>query len=50
MAAPAVEESPAADTTGDAAANASGVEVDTVRGSVVPPWSAAKPHVKLYTH
>ncbi|CAH2893250.1 MAG: Benzoyl-CoA oxygenase component A [uncultured Paraburkholderia sp.] len=50
MAAPAVEESPAADTTGDAAANASGIEVDTVRGSVVPPWSAAKPYVNLYTH
>ncbi|MCX4165952.1 MULTISPECIES: benzoyl-CoA 2,3-epoxidase subunit BoxA [Paraburkholderia] len=27
-----------------------GPQTDTVRGSTVPPWSAAKPHVNLYTH
>jgi len=26
------------------------IEVDGVRGSAVPPWSAAKPYVNLYTH
>lgn len=28
----------------------SGIEVDVVRGSSVPPWSAANPYVNLYTH
>ncbi len=50
MAVPAADESPTAGTANDAAADASGIEVDTVRGSVVPPWSAAKPYVNLYTH
>ncbi|PCE27612.1 benzoyl-CoA 2,3-epoxidase subunit BoxA [Paraburkholderia acidicola] len=27
-----------------------GPQTDTVRGSIVPPWSAAKPYVNLYTH
>ncbi|MEQ5839078.1 benzoyl-CoA 2,3-epoxidase subunit BoxA [Paraburkholderia acidicola] len=27
-----------------------GPQTDTVRGSTVPPWSAAKPYVNLYTH
>ncbi|MGH8779357.1 benzoyl-CoA 2,3-epoxidase subunit BoxA [Paraburkholderia sp.] len=27
-----------------------GPATDTVRGSIVPPWSAAKPYVNLYTH
>ncbi|QTO23436.1 benzoyl-CoA 2,3-epoxidase subunit BoxA [Burkholderia seminalis] len=26
------------------------VEKDAARGSIVPPWSAAKPYVNLYTH
>jgi benzoyl-CoA oxygenase/reductase BoxA protein len=26
------------------------VQVDTARGSSVPPWSASKPYVNLYTH
>ncbi|MGI4815203.1 MAG: benzoyl-CoA 2,3-epoxidase subunit BoxA [Janthinobacterium lividum] len=29
---------------------ATGIDVDTVRGSTMPPWSAAKPYVNLYTH
>ena len=49
MAVPAPEEGDTG-APGDAAADASGIEVDTVRGSVVPPWSAAKPYVNLYTH
>jgi ferredoxin--NADP+ reductase/benzoyl-CoA 2,3-dioxygenase component A len=48
MAVPAVEEGESGQT--DEAPGASGIEVDTVRGSVVPPWSAAKPYVNLYTH
>ncbi|HXZ07996.1 MAG TPA: benzoyl-CoA 2,3-epoxidase subunit BoxA [Paraburkholderia sp.] len=32
------------------AETAEGIEVDTVRGSTLPPWSAAKPYVNLYTH
>jgi benzoyl-CoA oxygenase/reductase BoxA protein len=36
--------------TDDTAGEASGIEVDVVRGSVVPPWSAARPYVNLYTH
>ncbi|MDE1183837.1 benzoyl-CoA 2,3-epoxidase subunit BoxA [Paraburkholderia sp.] len=35
---------------GDVAAGADGLNVDLVRGSTVPPWSAAKPYVNLYTH
>jgi len=27
-----------------------GIDVDTARGSTLPPWSAAKPYVNLYTH
>ncbi|MFL9872507.1 benzoyl-CoA 2,3-epoxidase subunit BoxA [Paraburkholderia megapolitana] len=27
-----------------------GPQTDTMRGSTVPPWSAAKPYVNLYTH
>jgi benzoyl-CoA oxygenase/reductase BoxA protein len=27
-----------------------GIEVDTARGSRVPPWSAAHPYVNVYTH
>mgnify|MGYP001550237102 FL=1 len=27
-----------------------GIEVDTVRGSTLPPWSSARPYVNLYTH
>lgn len=34
----------------DAGETADGIEVDAVRGSTVPPWSAAKPYVNLYTH
>jgi benzoyl-CoA oxygenase/reductase BoxA protein len=33
----------------DARPVAAGVEVDTARGSRVPPWSAAHPYVNLYT-
>jgi benzoyl-CoA 2,3-dioxygenase component A len=40
----------AATPAGDNTAEAEGIEVDTVRGSVVPPWSAARPYVNLYTH
>ncbi|AKT38432.1 benzoyl-CoA 2,3-epoxidase subunit BoxA [Chondromyces crocatus] len=29
---------------------AEGIEVDTVLGSTLPPWSAARPYVNLYTH
>lgn len=43
---------------GNSAARTAGMEddeseepdVDTMRGSTVPPWSAAKPYVNLYTH
>ncbi len=38
------------DAGAGAAAEPAGIEVDTVRGSTVPPWSAAKPYVNLYTH
>src|ERR1700743_2237190 len=48
MAVPAVDES--AGASGDKPEDASGIDVDPVRGSVVPPWSAAKPYVNLYTH
>jgi benzoyl-CoA 2,3-epoxidase subunit A len=34
----------------DSADEPSGIEIDVVRGSTVPPWSAAKPYVNLYTH
>lgn len=34
----------------EAGETASGIEVDAARGSAVPPWSAAKPYVNLYTH
>jgi ferredoxin--NADP+ reductase/benzoyl-CoA 2,3-dioxygenase component A len=27
-----------------------GLDIDAVRGSTVPPWSAAKPYVNIYTH
>src|SRR5258705_4942480 len=40
----------AASATNDSTAEADGIEVDTVRGSVVPPWSAARPYVNLYMH
>jgi benzoyl-CoA oxygenase/reductase BoxA protein len=36
--------------TDDVAGEASGIDVDTARGSTVPPWSAARPYVNLYTH
>jgi len=58
------DELPAQNTTANAALDAtaqangdnetgetaSGIEVDAARGSTVPPWSAAKPYVNLYTH
>ena len=54
VAAPVVAQEPS-DVAGEAqaAANASDAPVggsDTVRGSTVPPWSAARPYVQLYTH
>jgi benzoyl-CoA oxygenase/reductase BoxA protein len=48
MAVPA-EEAVAAAASRENAAEAD-IEVDTVRGAVVPPWPAAKPYVNLYTH
>lgn len=33
-----------------ASPEADGIDVDTTRGATVPPWSAAKPYVNLYTH
>lgn len=30
--------------------SASGIDVDTLRGARLPPWSAAHPYVNLYTH
>lgn len=36
--------------TADVAGEASGIDVDTTRGSTLPPWSAARPYVNLYTH
>jgi benzoyl-CoA oxygenase/reductase BoxA protein len=39
----------AAETTGDASDAPVGGS-DMVRGSTVPPWSAARPYVQLYTH
>lgn len=42
-----------ADTVGASTAGGAtseGLDVDTVRGSTVPPWSAAKAYVNLYTH
>jgi benzoyl-CoA oxygenase/reductase BoxA protein len=35
---------------GESTQTPDGIEVDTVRGSTLPPWSAAKPYVNLYTH
>jgi benzoyl-CoA oxygenase/reductase BoxA protein len=35
---------------GESGTQADGIEVDVVRGSTVPPWSAAKPYINLYTH
>ncbi|MGA7815880.1 benzoyl-CoA 2,3-epoxidase subunit BoxA, partial [Caballeronia sp.] len=35
---------------GESDPQAGGIEVDVVRGSTVPPWSAAKPYINLYTH
>ncbi len=43
----AIEPPPATD---DVAGEASGIDVDTARGSTMPPWSAARPYVNLYTH
>ncbi len=52
MAPPAASESSAdaASASSDSTNEAEGIEVDTVRGAVVPPWSAARPYVNLYTH
>ncbi|WP_321813273.1 MULTISPECIES: benzoyl-CoA 2,3-epoxidase subunit BoxA [unclassified Paraburkholderia] len=36
--------------TADAREDAPVAASDTVRGSTVPPWSAARPYVQLYTH
>ncbi|WP_031364872.1 benzoyl-CoA 2,3-epoxidase subunit BoxA [Caballeronia sordidicola] len=38
------------DTTDNPDEGPEGIDVDTVRGSTLPPWSAAKPYVNLYTH
>ncbi|WP_118183674.1 benzoyl-CoA 2,3-epoxidase subunit BoxA [Paraburkholderia phosphatilytica] len=46
----AVDTSSAAASTPDNAIDDPSPEVDTVRGSTVPPWSAAKPYVNLYAH
>ncbi|BFG73011.1 hypothetical protein PTKU46_10440 [Paraburkholderia terrae] len=52
MALPSSTETPAQEnaTSSDITSEAQGIEVDTVRGAVVPPWSAARPYVNLYTH
>ncbi len=38
-----------ASATVDVTDEATGIDVDTARGASVPPWSAAKPYVNLYT-
>jgi benzoyl-CoA oxygenase/reductase BoxA protein len=50
MAVSATDDAGALAAADNASSDANGVEVDTVRGSTVPPWSAAKPYVNLYTH
>jgi benzoyl-CoA oxygenase/reductase BoxA protein len=50
MAVAAPADSGASVAADDASLEAPGIEVDGVRGSTVPPWSAAKPYVNLYTH
>jgi benzoyl-CoA oxygenase/reductase BoxA protein len=50
MAVAPADESAVPAVADEASPDAPGVEVDTVRGSTVPPWSAAKPYVNLYTH
>ncbi|CAG4901598.1 benzoyl-CoA 2,3-epoxidase subunit BoxA [Paraburkholderia gardini] len=52
-ASPALDEvapQPGAGDTEESAETSEGIEVDTVRGSTLPPWSSARPYVNLYTH
>jgi ferredoxin--NADP+ reductase/benzoyl-CoA 2,3-dioxygenase component A len=42
----ASQSGPSSDSADQSSAN----EIDVVRGSTVPPWSAAKPYLNLYTH
>jgi benzoyl-CoA oxygenase/reductase BoxA protein len=44
------EEASHASASSGSAIDTSAIEIDVVRGSTVPPWSAAKPFVNLYTH
>jgi benzoyl-CoA 2,3-dioxygenase component A len=52
MALPPSTEAPTQEsvTSIDSTSEAQGIDVDTVRGAVVPPWSAARAYVNLYTH
>ncbi|MFP3693601.1 benzoyl-CoA oxygenase, partial [Burkholderia sp. SIMBA_048] len=49
MALPSSTETPAQESaaSSDIPSEAQGIDVDTVRGAVVPPWSAARPYVNL---
>ncbi|MEM5389273.1 benzoyl-CoA 2,3-epoxidase subunit BoxA [Paraburkholderia phymatum] len=47
---PSAESQNAPSASSDHTDEAEGIEVDMVRGAVVPPWSAARPYVNLYTH
>ncbi|SEB10400.1 benzoyl-CoA 2,3-epoxidase subunit BoxA [Paraburkholderia sartisoli] len=50
-ASPALDEvAPQPGDAEESAETSEGIEVDTVRGSTLPPWSSAKPYVNLYTH
>jgi benzoyl-CoA 2,3-epoxidase subunit A len=46
----AVLEASRSGASSDSTDESSATEIDVVRGSTVPPWSAAKPYVNLYTH
>ncbi|MCO4880062.1 benzoyl-CoA 2,3-epoxidase subunit BoxA [Paraburkholderia caribensis] len=52
MALPSSTETPVQENaaSSDMTSEAQGIDVDAVRGAVVPPWSAARPYVNLYTH
>ncbi|CAG4918577.1 benzoyl-CoA 2,3-epoxidase subunit BoxA [Paraburkholderia saeva] len=50
-ASPALDEvAPQPGGAAESAETSEGIEVDTVRGSTLPPWSSARPYVNLYTH
>ncbi|EYF01815.1 benzoyl-CoA 2,3-epoxidase subunit BoxA [Chondromyces apiculatus] len=44
------EAAPKTDEGGGTDGVEGGIEVDTVLGSTLPPWSAARPYVNIYTH